>query len=117
VVFSERAQVGFHFMRQSFGLAQADHSRYSLQRVKTAKQFIRQRTIYSRLAHESFKREQVAAQRRHMLFALGEIVVEKLREKIIIGFVFSYGQGFLLTFTCSTIRQRALRARWEEMAW
>ena len=82
-------------MCQAFGFAQADHPRYSFQRVKAAKQFIRQRAIYSRRVDEAFKREQVTAQRRHVLFTLGEIVVEKLRKKIIVGFMFSDGQGFL----------------------
>jgi hypothetical protein len=56
--------------------------------MEAAEYFIEQRALYRRLIYEALKREQVSAQDCEMLFALGEIIVEKLCEKTIVGFLF-----------------------------
>jgi hypothetical protein len=49
--------------------------------VEAAKQFVEQGLVYARTPGLLFEGEQVTAHERQVLVALGEVVVEELREK------------------------------------
>jgi hypothetical protein len=79
---AQRAQVVLHVVGEVFGRAQADHARDAFERVEAAEQLVEQRLLDARPPDRPFEREQVAPDERQVLVALGEVIVEELREEL-----------------------------------
>ena len=69
-------------MRELFGGAEADHSGDSLESVEAAKEIIEQCSINRTFVRYVFQSDQRTSDRDQVFVTLGEIVVEKLIEKL-----------------------------------
>src|SRR5262249_6535224 len=84
LAIAQRAEVGFHFVCQHLGVAKPDHPRDTLQRMKTAKEFVDRQSIYRRLIYKTFEFEEVASNDYQMLVAFGQVVGENLGHELVI---------------------------------